>query len=325
IATEDRRFYLHFGVDPIGLVRALIINYKQGRVVQGGSTITQQLAKNVFLTRQQTLKRKTQAIMLAIWLEHRLSKTEILETYLSRVYFGGGTVGIESGAQRFFNKPAAELELGEVALLAGILQAPDRLNPVKNRKASALRTALVLNKLAAQNYLNTETLQSALRAPIEVEPIQVKTIASARYFTDWVLSQMDTEIGAPRRDIVIHTTLDIEAQLAAQTAVSTGVNTKRNAQQAALIAFDGVGGIRAMVGGASYQHSSYNRAVSVLHPATPTSILPSSHIVICLRLLISITALLLLRCAQKKLFYRPMLVDFEIGVLIVKSIMFLHF
>ncbi len=261
VAIEDRRFYDHIGFDIIGLGRAFVENTKAGRVVQGGSTLTQQLAKNVFLTRQQTMKRKTQEIMLAVWLEHRLSKQEILENYLSRVYFGGGTLGIESGAQRFFNKPAKDLQLGEVALLAGLLQAPNRLNPVKNRQASAQRTAQVLGQLAAQNYLGQDALKAAMTTPIEIEPMQVKTHASAQYFTDWILAQVDAQTGAPRTDIVVHTSLDLTAQLAAQSAVAQGVDTARNAQQASLIAFDGTGGVRAMVGGISYQHSPYNRVV----------------------------------------------------------------
>lgn len=264
IAVEDKRFYHHIGFDVIGLARAFVANTNAGHVVQGGSTLTQQLAKNVFLTRKQTLKRKAQEVILAIWLEHRLTKQEILETYMSRVYFGGGTIGIESGSRRFFNKPASQLQLGEAALLAGILQAPDRLNPVKNRRASAERTALVLSKLEAQNYLDAQTASLALTTPIEIEPVAIKTLPSARYFTDWVLSQVDKKIGAPKHNIVVRTTLDIDAQLAAQSAVSEGVDTKRNAQQASLIAFDGTGGVRAMVGGASYQHSPYNRSVRAM-------------------------------------------------------------
>jgi len=261
IATEDKRFYSHPGFDVIGLMRAMRENMKQGRIVQGGSTITQQLAKNVFLTRRQTLKRKTQEIMLSVWLEHRLTKLEILETYLSRVYFGGGTIGIESGAQRFFNKPAKDLDIGEAALLAGILQAPDRLNPNKNHRASAERTAQVLIKMRGQNYVSVPEFKAAMTAPILVEPYQVRALTSARYFTDDVLAQTDKIIGVPRGDIVIHTSLDRRAQAAAELAVARGVDTKRNAQQAALIAFDGTGGVRAMVGGASYEHSPFNRAV----------------------------------------------------------------
>lgn len=262
IAIEDRRFYKHPGFDPIGLARAAKANFKAGRVVQGGSTLTQQLAKNVFLTREQTMKRKTQEIMFAVWLELRMSKQEILETYLSRVYFGGGTIGIESGAQRFFNKPAKDLTTGEIALLVGLLQAPDRLNPLKNRKASAERTARVLGEMRAQGYLTDAQWDMAMTTPIEIEPLVINENTGAGYFTDWVLASMDKEIGRPRSDITIQTSLDLEMQKLAEIAVRDGLDTKRNAQQAALMTFDGEGAVRAMVGGADYRHSSFNRALS---------------------------------------------------------------
>jgi len=262
IAIEDRRFYKHPGFDPIGLVRAAKANFKAGRVVQGGSTLTQQLAKNVFLTREQTLKRKTQELMFAVWLELRMSKKEILETYLSRVYFGGGTVGIESGAQRFFNKPAKDLDTGEVALLVGLLQAPDRLNPLKNRRLSAERTAKVLAEMRAQGYLTPTEYDTAMTTAIEIEPLVINANVGARYFTDWVLATMDREIGQPRSDITIHTTLDLEMQKLAENAIRNGLDNKRNTQQAALMTFDGEGAVRAMVGGVDYRHSSFNRALS---------------------------------------------------------------
>jgi penicillin-binding protein 1A len=265
VAIEDKRFYHHPGFDVIALARAAQLNMKAGHVVQGGSTLTQQLAKNIFLTREQTLKRKTQEVLLALWLESRYSKKEILQLYLTRVYFGGGTVGIETGAQRFFDKPAKQLNVGEAALLAGLLKAPDRLNPVKNKKASARRTGLVLNQLYKQNYITEPQYQAALAAPIEIEPVAVKAVASAGYFSDWILSEMDKRIGPPRTDIIVHTSLDLDAQKAAQAAVTAELATpyarKRNAQQAALIALDGAGAVRAMVGGVDYQHSTYNRAV----------------------------------------------------------------
>jgi len=262
IAIEDRRFYKHPGFDPIGLTRAAKANYRAGRVVQGGSTLTQQLAKNVFLTRERTLKRKTQELMFAVWLEFRMSKQEILETYLSRVYFGGGTIGIESGAKRFFNKSAKDLTTGEAALLVGLLKAPGRLNPLKNRKASARRTALVLEQMYVQNYLNDAQYVKAMTTPIAVEPLAINANAGSRYFTDWVLASMDATLGAPHNDITIQTSLDLDMQKLAETAVKNGLDDKRNAQQAALITFDGEGAVRALVGGADYRHSSFNRALS---------------------------------------------------------------
>jgi len=262
IAIEDRRFYRHPGFDPIGLARAVWANHKAGRVVQGGSTLTQQLAKNVFLTRERTMKRKTQELMFAVWLELRMSKKEILETYLSRVYFGGGTVGIESGSMRFFNKPAKDLTTGEAALLAGLLKAPSRLNPLKNRKASAARTARVLEQMYLQNYLSDAQYVAAMTTPIAIEPLAINANAGARYFTDWVLASMDATLGAPHSDIIIQTSLDLDMQKLAEAAVTNGLDNKRNAQQAALITFDGEGAVRAMVGGADYRHSSFNRTLS---------------------------------------------------------------
>lgn len=262
IAIEDKRFYRHPGFDPIGLARAAKANYQAGRVVQGGSTLTQQLAKNVFLTRERTFKRKTQEIMFAVWLELRMSKQEILETYLSRVYFGGGTIGIESGAQRFFNKPAKELNTGEVALLVGLLKAPDRLNPLKNRALSAQRTALVLSEMRNQNYLTDAEWSQAMAMPIEIEPLIINTNGGAGYFTDWVLATMDKTTGQPRSDITIQTSLDLNMQKLAESAVKDGLDNRRNAQQAALMTFDGDGAVRAMVGGVDYRHSSFNRALS---------------------------------------------------------------
>ncbi len=265
IATEDRRFYKHFGFDPIGMMRAAIANYKAGKIVQGGSTITQQLAKNIFLTREKTLKRKTQELMFAVWLEIRMSKKEILQTYLSRVYFGGGTVGIESGAKRFFNKQPSELELNEAAFLIGLLKAPDRLNPLKNKNASALRTAEVLEKMYLARYIDDAEYIKAMTDPIEIEPVAVRENASAYYFTDWVLSQLETKIGELREDIIVQTTLDLNLQKLAQSALIASLDTEnarnKNIQQAALVSFDATGAVQAMIGGVDYQHSSYNRAI----------------------------------------------------------------
>ncbi|HHL42786.1 MAG TPA: PBP1A family penicillin-binding protein [Hellea balneolensis] len=261
MAIEDHRFLDHPGFDVIGLARALVENLRAGRVVQGGSTISQQLAKNVFLTREQTLRRKTQELMLAVKLESRYTKDEILELYFSKVYFGGGRVGINSGAKRYFNKPVKALGLGESAMLAGLLQAPDRLNPLKHLQANAERTAQVLAQMHEFGYLDEASFKHALQTPIEVEPLPVFRAGKAGYFTDWVLQTLDTTIGAPRTNMIVETTLDLEAQIAAELAVKRGVSTKRNAQQASLVAFDGTGAVKAMVGGVDYRHSSYNRVL----------------------------------------------------------------
>ena len=262
IATEDKRFYHHFGFDPIGLARAAIANARAGHVVQGGSTLTQQLAKNIFLTRKQTLKRKTQELMLAVWLEMTMSKKEILETYLSRVYFGGGTLGIESGAERYFHKPARDLSTGEAAFLVGLLKAPDRYNPLKHRKAAAERTAFVLGRMYLEGYLDADAYRTAMTKPIAIEPMARRKNAGAGYFTDWVLFEMDRQLGRPKTDITIRTTLDLDLQAQAEAAVLAGLSVRRNAQQGALVSFDGTGAVLAMVGGADYRHSAFNRAIA---------------------------------------------------------------
>lgn len=264
IAVEDRRYYHHPGFDLIGLARAMRENIRAGQISQGGSTLTQQLAKNVFLTRQQTLKRKTQEIMLAVWLEHRLTKREIIETYLAHVYFGGGERGIESGAKRYFHKDAAALSAGESAMLAGLLQAPDALNPLKHLAASSHRTAFVIEKMRAQRYMTDAEANHTLTGPIEVQPNAPESRRIAPYFTDWIMREVEKTIGPAQTDIVVKTSLDPAWQNAAEAAIArhvTGeVQTARNLTQAALVAADGTGEVRAMVGGTDYQAFPFNRA-----------------------------------------------------------------
>ena len=183
LATEDRRFYQHFGIDPIGLVRAVYVNMRAGRIVQGGSTLTQQLAKNLFLTPARTYKRKIQEVMLAFWLEHRFSKDQILTLYLNRVYLGAGTYGIDAAARRYFRKPAAALSVYQSALLAGLLKAPSRYNPIANPKQARERTRVVLRNLVAAGYLTK--LQAKQAASGRHVAVTVKSRGRARYFADW--------------------------------------------------------------------------------------------------------------------------------------------
>jgi len=259
IATEDRRFYTHTGLDPIGLTRAFIENAKAGRVVQGGSTLSQQLIKNVFLTPEQTLKRKLQEMMLAIWLEYKFTKTEILESYLSRVYFGAGAWGIEAASNTYFDKPAAALTLEESALLAGVLKAPSRYNPAQSPHMAAKRTATVLQAMSEAGYINRQNHYQALTAPIMVE--RPKTENSSNYFVDWIWAEMESVIGIPTTDIIVQTTLDKTAQLAAEAAVKRHLDPSKNAREAAIVSLDGSGGVHVMVGGADYSQSQFNRAV----------------------------------------------------------------
>ena len=258
MATEDKRFHTHVGIDPYGFSRAMWTNVKAGRYVQGGSTITQQLTKNVFLTPEKTIKRKVQEMMLSIWLEQNFTKDEILEMYLSRVYFGSGAWGLEAASQRFLGKSAAALNINEAAMMAGLLKAPTRYNPVNNTERAASRTATILALMAAQDIISLESHKEALLAPISIRRPQSDN--SAQYFVDWIWPALEQSIGTPTSDIVVQTTLDFEAQLAANSAVNSHINPARNASQAALVSLDGTGGILAMVGGQAYTQSQFNRA-----------------------------------------------------------------
>jgi penicillin-binding protein 1A len=262
IATEDRRFYAHFGVDPIGLVRALIINYRSGKVVQGGSTITQQLAKNLFLNPDRTIRRKIQEMVMAVWLEAKYSKTEILQLYLNRVYFGAGAFGVDAAARRYFSKSAGEVTLAEAAVLAGLLKAPTKYAPTRNPRLAEERAYLVLNNMVRSNYITKEQGQRAVDEPASI--VQREAGRSNQYIVDWVVEQLPGFIGALKQDIIVETTLDPRLQVLAEKAVNEvldSVGAKKNATQAALVALDGRGAVRALVGGRSYADSQFNRAV----------------------------------------------------------------
>jgi penicillin-binding protein 1A len=226
--------------------------------VQGGSTLTQQLTKNVFLTPEKTIRRKAQEMMLSIWLEQAFTKDEILEMYLSRVYFGSGAWGLEAASQRYLGKSAAQLTISEAAMMAGLLKAPSRYNPVTDSKRSAERTAIVLEVMAQQNLINRQQHFTALTQPINIRRPQSDN--SAQYFVDWIWTELEDAIGTPAQDIVVQTTLDFDAQLAANMAVSEHLDASRNASQAALVSLDGTGGVMAMIGGLSYTDSQFNRA-----------------------------------------------------------------
>ena len=264
IATEDRRFYRHFGMDVIGFGRALFANLRAGRVVQGGSTITQQLAKNLYLTPERTLTRKLRELMLAIWLEARLRKNAILEIYLNRVYLGAGSYGVEAASRRYFGKPAREVTLAEAALLAGLLKAPSRYAPTANIRRARARAADVLDNMVAAGFVTADVARRAKRAPINLAPTPSKRRAGSRYFVDWIESQIPLFVGRVNGDLLIETTLDPTHQKLAEKAVARGLlqeGRRRRVGQAALVALGPKGAIRAMVGGRSYGASQYNRAV----------------------------------------------------------------
>ncbi len=259
LAVEDRRFHNHIGVDPEALARAMVQNVKAGAYVQGGSTLTQQLSKNVFLSPDKTIRRKAQEMLMSIWLERSFTKDEILEMYLSKVYFGSGAWGLEAASKRYFNKPAAEMNLSEVALLAGLLKAPSALNPVNNAERASKRTKTVLDVLKSQDLVDDAMYAQALAYPIRIHRPQSDN--SAQYFVDWIWPEIETVLGdAPTQDIVVQTTLDIEAQRFAHKAVSDHLDLEKGAEQASLITLDGTGAVLAMIGGASYSESQFNRA-----------------------------------------------------------------
>lgn len=262
VAIEDRRFYQHWGVDLGGMMRAGAENIRAGRVVQGGSTITQQLAKNLFLTNERSWRRKAQEVALAIWLETRFTKQEILALYLSRVYFGAGAYGIEAAAERYFDRPARELTLLQSATLAGLVKAPSRMNPARQDIAGAReRAEVVLNEMVSMGYISDAERRAALQEELVVSRRNPAGVLS--YYRDWVDPLLNQVIGQQRDDFIVETTLDITAQRAAAEAVDSVLDEQgeaRRAGQAALVAMDDQGGIRALVGGRDYEQSQFNRA-----------------------------------------------------------------
>ena len=263
LATEDRRFYSHFGMDVVGFGRAVVANVRAGRIVQGGSTITQQLAKNVYLTPERSYIRKLRELMLAIWLEARLDKDEILAAYLNRVYLGDGTYGVEAASRRYFGKSVRQLSLSESAIIAGLLKAPSRYAPNNNLARSRARAAVVLNNMVEAGYLTPAKAMAAKRARVvTVKP--VRGPRKARYFVDWVRGILPEWVTQTKDDLVVFTTLDPAMQAKAEKAVRDArrrYGKSRGFDQAALVAFDRFGAVKAMVGGRSYKESQFNRAV----------------------------------------------------------------
>lgn len=259
IAIEDRRFRDHWGIDPIGLARAVHANFTSGRVVQGGSTLTQQLAKNLFLTPERSLKRKAQEAMLAFWLEQRFSKDELLEVYLNRVYLGAGTYGVDAAARLYFGVPARRLTPGQAAVLGGLPKAPSRINPRVNQAAAMARA---LEVLAAMTETGALTATQALQA---VEAIRFTQAPSrdAGWFADWVQDGMAGRAPASA-DLVLRTTLDPTLQAAAEAridAILAGPGARAGVHQGAVVALDAAtGAVRAMAGGKDYRNSPFNRA-----------------------------------------------------------------
>ncbi|MEL6378967.1 MAG: PBP1A family penicillin-binding protein [Pseudomonadota bacterium] len=262
LATEDRRFYDHFGIDLRGTIRAAVTNYRSGSVVQGGSTITQQLAKNLFLSPDRTYKRKLREALLAIWLEGRYSKDELLSLYLNRIYLGAGAYGVEAAAKTYFGKSAREVNLAEAAMLAGLPKAPSSLAPTQNLLGAERRSAEVVDNLLEINAITGFQARDAKLNPAVLAINEFS--AELGYAFDTVAAMATTLVGSNDGDLIIQTTLDPQLQKDAETALSLALTIEarqRGAEQAALISYDLDGATRAMAGGRDYRDSQFNRAV----------------------------------------------------------------
>ncbi|MGB3139637.1 MAG: PBP1A family penicillin-binding protein [Aestuariivirga sp.] len=265
IAIEDHRFRSHFGVDPLSLVRAAYENFTAGRVVQGGSTITQQLAKNLFLKPERTYSRKAQELVLALWLETKFSKDDILQLYLNRVYYGSGATGIEKAAQVFYHKSAVDLNLTEAATLAGVLKAPTNYNPITRPDASAERAGLVIDAMVDAGFISQGEADQAINAPATV--VASDYVPATQYVVDWVNEQLPLLVKNYDQSIIVETTIDPQLQLLAERSLRTHLNEegrKLRVSQGAMVVMDTFGAVKAMVGGKSYKRSQYNRATKAM-------------------------------------------------------------
>ena len=266
LATEDRRFFQHFGIDVMGTFRALVENARAGGVVQGGSSITQQLAKNLFLSNERTLQRKIKEAYLALWLEANLSKREILKLYLDRAYMGGGTFGVGAAAEFYFGKKVQDLDLAECAMLAGLFKAPTRYAPHINLPAARARANEVLTNMVQAGFMTEGQVVGARRHPATA--VERSQIASADYFLDWAFDQVKSHVDGKDKVLIARTTLDMRLQKAAEAAIESTLRESGdayNVHQGAIVSLEpDDGSIRAMVGGRDYGVSTFNRAVNAL-------------------------------------------------------------
>ncbi len=261
IAIEDRRYQYHFGFDPIGFTRAMVTNVMAGRLVQGGSTLTQQLAKNMFLEPERTLERKVQELILAIWLETKYTKDEILEMYLNRVYFGSGAYGVDAASRRYFSKSARDVSLAEAALLAGLLKAPSKLSPANNPDLAQERGKVVLASMLRANFISEQEAAKAMTQ--DAKKAKRYWSGSEHYVADLVMKEIKEVLGELRQDVIVDTTVDLELQHSAGRMIEETLGEhgeKRNVSQGALVSMAPNGAIRALVGGREYADSQFNRA-----------------------------------------------------------------
>ena len=259
VSVEDRRFYMHPGIDPIGIARSTWVRVQRGHWAQGGSTITQQIARNIFLTNTRTFGRKFREMILAMAMERKFSKREILELYLNRVYFGGGAYGIDAASRRFFGHPADKLSLEEAAIIAGLVKAPSNYSPTADAKAAIDRAKTVIETMREAGKISASEAARADPAAVKLAPEPKQN--SVRYFTDWALAQLDEMIDETGEPIDVWTTLDLGMQRAADTAIRADAPP---GAQAALVSLDRDGAVRAMVGGKDYVSSIYNRATQAV-------------------------------------------------------------
>lgn len=262
IATEDRRFYSHHGVDLRSVARAVVANVVKRRKAQGASTLTQQVAKNLFLSSEKTIRRKVQELLLSFWLEYKLTKDQILTVYLNRVYFGSGTYGIEAAAQKYYGVKAGRLNLYQAAVLAGVLKAPSRYNPLTRPQAADKRARLVLANMVKAGFVSAKTALNAAETGAKAEKDRNKSVF---YFTDWIADETEAYLGGIGQDIVVRTTLRPEKQAVLDREIGNALNSdeakEKNVTQAAGVIMDRDGAVLAMTGGKDYRRSQFNRAV----------------------------------------------------------------
>ena len=270
LATEDRRFYEHFGIDLAGTARALITNARAGGVVQGGSSLSQQLAKNLFLSNERTIERKVKEAFLAMWLEARLTKNEILKLYLDRAYMGGGAFGVDAAAQYYFNKSARDVNLAEGAMLAGLFKAPTRFAPHVNLPAARARANIVLDNLIEAGFMTEGQVFGARRNP--ATPVDRRDERAPNYYLDWAFDEMRKLVATfpksmSERVFIVRTALDVNLQRNTEEAVENQLRQygqTYHARQAAAVLMDNDGAVRALVGGRDYGASQFNRATDAL-------------------------------------------------------------
>lgn len=268
LAIEDRRFYHHYAIDPLGIIRAFFVNVKRGGFVQGGSTITQQLAKNLFLSRDRTIKRKIQEMLLAIQLENELTKDEILSAYLNRVYLGSGAYGIDAAAKTYYKKSAKELTVKESATIAGLLKAPSRYSPNANPKLSAERTKVVLKAMEEAGFINEAEYKSSSNAD-PVPRRKPSSSDSVRYYTDYIVSQIEDFIGPVETDITVKTTLNTNIQNELEESITEKLlqyKESKDVEQAAGMVMRLDGAVVAIMGGSNYDTSEFNRVTDSVRP-----------------------------------------------------------